>query len=271
MHSEAEWLFVILTAYLDESGTHDASPTTVMAGVMGNNTQWLRFQRALDDLKKKHGFRVLHATEFKHRAGEFKGWSQQRCVALLDELADITVDRLMEAVACRLDKAAYQRDYQAGDRPRKLRLDTQYGLCFRMCLDHLSADAIRRLENHPKFGESRLHVVLESGHRNTGDATRIFQERAGDLRGLGVNLLGSITFAEKDRSDPLMVADFLAHTTFMRDTMERTGRPPPDAPLGPHDKKGVLHLAFPPGGLAKLKAAQIEQLKIRQVGPSLTT
>jgi hypothetical protein len=41
---EPERIFVILTAYLDESGTHGDSPITVMAGVMANATQWARFE-----------------------------------------------------------------------------------------------------------------------------------------------------------------------------------------------------------------------------------
>jgi hypothetical protein len=207
-------VFVILTSYFDESGTHDGSPTTVMAGAMGHAGQRSRFQRDLDRVRKRHGFRVLHSTEFKHRSGEFKGWSPLQCVALLNDLADITADRLMEAVAFHLDNAAYDREYRGGETPRKLRLDTRYGLCFRLCLEHLSLDAIRRLRSHPKSDQSRMRVVLESGHRHAGDAERIFHEKAGALQGLGINLLESITFADKALCAPLMVADFLAHTTY---------------------------------------------------------
>jgi hypothetical protein len=41
---------VILSSYFDESGTHDASPVTIMAGILGNAGQWIRFQKELDGL-----------------------------------------------------------------------------------------------------------------------------------------------------------------------------------------------------------------------------
>ena len=91
---EPERIFVILTSYFDESGTHAGSPATVMAGVMGNVAQWNRFERGIATLKWKHGFRILHTKDFKQRTGEFSGWSPERCLRLIDEMADITAVRL---------------------------------------------------------------------------------------------------------------------------------------------------------------------------------
>jgi Protein of unknown function (DUF3800) len=48
---EPERIFVILTAYLDESGTHGGSPVTVMAGMLANARQWKAFERNFQRLK----------------------------------------------------------------------------------------------------------------------------------------------------------------------------------------------------------------------------
>jgi hypothetical protein len=55
----------------------------------------------------------------------------------------------------------------------------------------------RRLDHHKKFYETRLHVVMESGHKNAGDAERIFYEVKKELKGES-NLLSSIKFSAKD-------------------------------------------------------------------------
>jgi hypothetical protein len=260
---QPERLFVILTSYFDESGTH-GGPVMTMAGVMGNARQWHRFQAGIDRLKKKHGFRTLHTTEFKHRSGQFAGWSPHQCVALLDDLEDITVDQLMEAVTFALDTATYAAEYQKGDKPRKLRLDTAYGLCFRECLFYLVYDAARRLGSHPKFDQTKMHVVLESGHRHLGDALRVFEEVRTELRSIGITMLASITPEGKDECDPLMVADFLAHTTLMRDIGIRKGAPRPPQ-LNRDEKGGVMHLEFRPDGLATLKRSLIQGVEARRM------
>jgi hypothetical protein len=36
-------LFVIVTVYIDESGTHDGSPVLIMAGWVGRFGQWASF------------------------------------------------------------------------------------------------------------------------------------------------------------------------------------------------------------------------------------
>ncbi len=61
------------TAYLDESGTHDGSPITIMAGVLGRADQWKKFQAKFDAVKARHGFEIFHTKKFKSRTGDFKG------------------------------------------------------------------------------------------------------------------------------------------------------------------------------------------------------
>ncbi len=64
---EPERIFVVLTAYLDESGTHDGSPVTVMGGMLANALQWTRFEQAFGLIKKRHGFKIFHTKKFKRR------------------------------------------------------------------------------------------------------------------------------------------------------------------------------------------------------------
>src|SRR5437868_912123 len=121
-------MIVILTAYLDESGTHGASPVTIMGGMLANAKQWEVFEKQFRQIKKKHRFRIFHTVKFKNRGGDFKGWSHDQCLALIADLAPITATAFTEGVTFLLDNADYNAEYRSGETPRKLRLDSKYGL-----------------------------------------------------------------------------------------------------------------------------------------------
>jgi hypothetical protein len=206
---------VILTSYFDESGTHAGSPATVMSGIMGTAAQWLRVQSEMTRLKRRYGFKVFHTKTFKAARGEFLGWDDDKRKDLFIEMGHATAG-VMSAVNCSLPNDEYVRDFRGGNNPQKMHLDSAYGLCFRYCLTQLILEAMRRLGNHKKFDQTKLHVVLESGHRNAGDAaSRIFPETQKELKRFNLNLLGTVTLADKDECDPLMIADILSHGTLM--------------------------------------------------------
>jgi hypothetical protein len=258
---------VILTAYLDESGTHGTSPVTVMGGMLANARQWERFDQNFKRVKRKHKFKLFHTRKFKKRDGDFKGWSKEQCLALAADLALLTTTAFTESVTFTLDNADYEAEYKSGERPRKLRLDSAYGLCFRTCLLFFALEGLKRVHRgkYPK-----LNFVLESGHKNSGDALRIFSEMKTELKAKGCDMLNILNFADKDECDPLMMADFLAHVGF---TMGGAGgrapthwSPGTNAPRPPLGRKesGVTHLRFEPGGLAKLKSSLSQAVGTRR-------
>src|SRR5580658_9794857 len=91
-----------------------------------------------------------------------------------------------------------------------MRRDSQYGLCFRVCLGHFLQIINARGGRRPT-----LHIVIEAGHKNVGDTQRIFDELKKWMARRGSEILGTIMIAQKSESDELMVADFLAHTYSM--------------------------------------------------------
>jgi len=256
-------LFVILTCYLDESGTHGGSPVTVMAGAMATANQWRQHQRRVDSIKATYGFKIFHTKKWKSPSGEFAGWSEAKRLAMFRELGGAGA-RLMEAVTCVLPNDVFDANYgRSGDDSRKLRLDTKYGLCFRYTLTHLTAEAVRRLGTHKKFSQTSLNVVLESGHKNAGDAERIFFEVKKEIEAVGCHLLGTITFADKDDCDPLWIADALSHGEFAMYGAQ--GREPPDPqPVHPSKATGMMNLRFTPDGLANMKARLVGELAAKR-------
>jgi site-specific DNA recombinase len=109
---------VILTAYLDESGTHDGSPVTVMGGMLANARQWEAFEKRFSKLKAVHGFEIFHTKKFKKKDGDFRGWTTDQCFALMNDLAPMTATAFTEGVTVALDNAAYEAEYRLGDKPK---------------------------------------------------------------------------------------------------------------------------------------------------------
>jgi hypothetical protein len=59
----------VYTGYLDESGTHEGSPVTVMGGVLGRAEQREQFEQRFSWVQAEVGFRVWHTKKFRKRAG----------------------------------------------------------------------------------------------------------------------------------------------------------------------------------------------------------
>jgi hypothetical protein len=248
----------VFTGYLDESGTHAGSPLTVMGGVLGRAEQWERFEKQFSQLQSEYGFRVWHTKKFKRKAGDFQGWTDEKCHELYWALQKVTGTGLTDAVAFTLNNASYEADYKFGDLPRKARLDTKYGLCFRMCLVHFVREVLKRRRRNRI---PPLHIVLEAGHANRGDAERIFLEEKSRYERAGLPVLRALTVADKDDCSPLMMADFAAHTEYIMEKLEiDTGVPRKRLSVAvPKGKTGSTHYQFTPEMLRKLRSEEIDR------------
>ncbi len=118
-----------------------------------------------------------------------------------------------------------------------MNLDSQYGVCFRACLSHIVSILQSTEKRH------RLHVVIEDNQRS-GDCKRIFFQAQKQLEARGIDLLGTITPATKQRCPPLMIADFLAHTIFMVEERIKVGLPSYAGMTAEQPRKGHAGLSM---------------------------
>jgi hypothetical protein len=245
---------VIFTYYMDEADTHGPSPTVIMAGFLGHAYQWNQFEKKLARLQDREGFRIFHAKDFKARRNEFAGWSDEKCDRLVLDITKLTL-KLTQGIATALTRERYLNEYRTSPIPKKLNLDSQYGVCFRSCLGHL-------LHLMQERGDrDRLHVVLERGHPNANDCERIFNDIKRRWARAGNHVLGGFALENKNDCMPLMVADFLAAATSLLRAGLNTGKiGPNDYKLPPTDKqlayKGATTLVdLAPNALQNLKLA----------------
>jgi hypothetical protein len=176
-----------------------------MAGFVGDERQWRKFEKRAGKLFDRYQVDVFHTIDVRRGDADFQGWSVDRKLKFLDELQHIANDTLLSGVTSVIRKGDYEY-YSGLSWPTKARRDSKYGIMFRGCIAHV-VDVIGEI---PIAREPHLKIVLEDGHKNAGDVSRIYkmvQDRLGPSR-----LMAGLTFADKKTCLPLAAADLLAYS-----------------------------------------------------------
>jgi hypothetical protein len=158
---------------------------------------------------------------------------------------------LQRGITFDLRHEVYSSEYRATPNPKGVPYDSQYGLCFRYCLSYLVNELVSTGKWHC------LHIVLERGHKNSGDCEKIFDETKLTLQAKGFDVLGDFTIARKEEAAPLMAADFLAHSYMMlRASGELESGSLGDEKPGNYTErlsKGLRYLGLEPDAIPDLK------------------
>jgi hypothetical protein len=217
---EPERLFVIVTVYIDESGTHE-SGITILGGWVGRLGQWATFDPKWTKLLKRNGLTFFHSKEMRSTKGEFKGWTRVKKFEFTQLAADLALKNLEFGFTISVSDSDYRDHYIAGYRPREIPLDSRYGLCFRYCISLIPGFA------KDAFGDRELdiHFVLEDGAKNSRDALRIFnkvkkQPFVSTEEQEIVKMLGTLTYGDKKKFPGLQVADVNAYSAYQHHTRE---------------------------------------------------
>jgi hypothetical protein len=206
---EPERIFVIVTVYMDESGTHN-SGVTILAGWVGRLGQWVTFDAKWKRLLRNNSLTYFHSKKLRGTKGEFKDWKIMQKQAFMATAANIGLKNLEFGFTISLKDEDYDQYYVAGNRPKEVQLDSRYGLCFRFCLGLIPTFA----KDAFKGRDLEVHFVLESGHPNFGDAERIFNRvkksrMPNELEIVG--MLKTITSGDKVDFPGLQIADVSAY------------------------------------------------------------
>ncbi|MCH8112992.1 MAG: DUF3800 domain-containing protein [Proteobacteria bacterium] len=214
---DPERLLVILTAYLDESGTHDGSPITLMSGWVGKAGRWNQYDKKWRHLLKKRQLSHIHTKDIVQGSGVFSNraeWPVDRREALFAKAADLAPRHALFGMTVFLRNDDYDQVYAnvMARKPRKLKLDTKYGICFSVCIKYIFGT----LENLGVDKDLELHLILEQGHNNAGDAQRIFDDVFCKYAPpQHVEAVKSFSFLKKKEAPALQGADLLAYPSLM--------------------------------------------------------
>ena len=82
-------LMIKITAYLDDSGTHDPSDVVVVAGFLGSDDDWLKFKPEWMNRLAQDEVKQFHMTDCVNGTRDFAGLPQSRRDLLIDDLCSI--------------------------------------------------------------------------------------------------------------------------------------------------------------------------------------
>ncbi|MGH6976843.1 MAG: DUF3800 domain-containing protein, partial [Stellaceae bacterium] len=191
--------------YLDEARTDKESAITTVGGYVAACPDWLQFEVAADGICADANVSVIHGVDFHHGRRSFKGWNShdkelfaEKLQAALKPIAILGVTQS----AVNADFAKVKKEYKV------VQQESVYGWCFRRIVGIALDDPIIRV----CFNETSnvdIHFILEEGCKNRPDVERIWDEikRISPMRGR----LSALTFAPKESTRAVQMADFLAY------------------------------------------------------------
>ncbi len=170
--SDSKRRFVLLTAYIDESGTHN-SGITVLWAWLGNVEQWAAYEREIKALFAEYSVKVYHAKELRHSHKDFKGWGLRKKARFADAFGDIVNRTLELGCSAVLKDAGYEQYYASGKQPKKEARNTKYGICFRAIISFLLHPA---QDPSNKLTDNTINFVAELGHPNQASTLLLFSK-----------------------------------------------------------------------------------------------
>lgn len=129
-----------MTAYLDESGTHDGSRLTVMAGWVGYADRWREFDRNWSALLRRplaHRGSIthIHGKDLRQGSKQFRGWPAEDRRQLAMIASGMAQEHAIFSISVLLNNNDYERIYIGTDRAlrrHRAAIDSKYGVCFRI-------------------------------------------------------------------------------------------------------------------------------------------
>jgi hypothetical protein len=199
-------VLVVLTCYLDDSGTDDECPVITMAGYVGFFPGWLNFENAAKAVYDNFRFDVFHAKDFEATKNKFEGWRRIKKQSYAVEIYETA--KIANCLELGISFSVLKANYIA--RKRETRLDpnmSAYGYCFQAIMNHLLRDKVFN-EILGRDGVT-IDFVIESGNKNDDNIKQLFfniREKYSLEK-----KLNAIAFSPKESSRAIQLADFLAY------------------------------------------------------------
>lgn len=203
-HERVRRKLLMLTAYIDDSGTDAKGPFCVLAGYISDVERWKAFSDAWDDeLHAPPKIAHFKMSEANNRRGPFWNWDEEARDRKVARLARIANNHAIGAIASIVSHKVY-RGQAKGFLPKTI--DNPYWLCFQKVV----LETIRIYGN--EGGGGKINFVFDA--QGEGYERRALQILEG-WRDLFTStayepFIGSITFASDLDVLPLQAADLLA-------------------------------------------------------------
>lgn len=208
MNASACWIIAaVLEAYLDESGSHDASKVFALGGYLAPPDEWEIFDGHWRSTLKRAGIKVFHMRDYVACRREFEGWGDTSRINLLKELAEVIHRRDIWGVHYAINLEAYEKVAPNWAR-QKARAISPYLICMQFCIREIT----KELEKRGKPAEQIAFVFDQHGEwasRIVGCYLEV-QRRVPEHS----KVMGPISFGTRTDNCRLQAADLLAYESY---------------------------------------------------------
>jgi Protein of unknown function (DUF3800) len=196
----------MLTAFFDDSGTHDDSTFVLLGGLYGAEEEWSAFdqawrQKLAAPLPDKPALKRFHMFDCQHGEGEFIRYSKPERDALIHDMRNIIISSGVHGYCCGVSRVDWD-DLVAGDMRRFLGDAERF--CVTQCFVWINAWG----EDH---GYKEVSYVLDNRPHRSAANKRVFEffQRSHETtKERPVN--ESISFVSSIDNAPLQAADLVA-------------------------------------------------------------
>ena len=191
---------VVIEVYLDESGTHSASPVVAVSAVWADKDEWASWADKWDDAKSP--IKIHHSVDCHNRKGEFDGWTRAQRDKYVKRILPVIRESNIAGHFAILEKEKILKaieDRHGVRLPQNLAIEGYYSICFNWAV-RSAAEFLRRQ------GHDNIAFIAET-NQYTPSAMSMFnalhqREIVGD---------STLAFGSKQSYKPLQCADIVAY------------------------------------------------------------
>jgi len=196
-----------MSAFFDESGTHEGSPFLCVAGYLFSSDQLLKLDGAWNSMLESKGIKYFRMSSCAHGNGIFKELSPQDCIDIETEAIFLIKEHMTLGYAVSLDmNVAHMIEKIPGPNPKWF--NNPYTFTCYLCLV-----AVKKWIGDNNY-QGEVAYFFESGHASQGDANKLMN-RIFSKEELRIKYrYSSHSFADKANVRPLQCADLLSWQWF---------------------------------------------------------
>lgn len=225
---------MVLTAYLDESGTDEVSKEAALAGYVLDPVGFQVFEQDWQHILEIHELPYLHMKDFSPH-GRFSHFTEAAKVALFRDLSEVIRQNALVGILTAVDTESYRRTIS---RDAVEQLFSPYAFLFRMSVELVASWAERY------YQQEKIVYLLDFGNRYRAQIEDMYGVMKRE-QAAGQNYhLGPLSFDDDREYMALQAADMLAYET-KKEFARKIGRSKrPRRGLFSELAKGIRYLEY---------------------------